>query len=323
MKEVFFHFLNVGKGNCTVIEFPPDENSTYGRLSVIDIDDSRSISEDERDFILEGTWQKAKLTDPIVYIADNYFSKYNEIFRFILTHPDMDHMSGIKELFNRKEVINFWDTANTRSDPGNWNQQPFYDREDWDFYQEIRKKKKNPKTLILYRGATSECCWIQDGIEILSPTQELVEEANESEDYDHLSYVLMVRFAGRKVLLCGDATKKALENITKHYDKKYLKCDVLLAPNHGSPNHISKDILDIFKPDLTVVSVIKGKDYARELYSRYGIVLSTKHYGNVLVKINENGQIYFQTEYQNYNGRWHRLEDEKIKYLIVRLLKNE
>ena len=124
MKEVFFHFLNVGKGNCTIIEFPS------GRLSVIDIDDSRSISEDERYFILEGTLKRVKLTDPIVYITDNF---KNEIFRFILTHPDMDHMSGIKELFNRKKVINFWDTDNNKYiDPDTWDNSP-YNKEDWDF----------------------------------------------------------------------------------------------------------------------------------------------------------------------------------------------
>lgn len=305
MSEIFFHFLNVGKGNCTVIEFPSSH------LSVIDIDDSRSMSEDERYFILEGTLQKAKLTDPIVYIADNYFSKYNEIFRFILTHPDMDHMSGIKELFTRKYVRNFWDTNNDKYiDPDTWEDSP-YNKEDWDFYQSIRKSEEDPKTLVLYRGAKSECCWVQDGIEILSPTQELVGEANKSDDYDHLSYVLMVRFAGRKALLCGDATKRALENIINHYDKRELKCDVLLAPNHGSPNHISKEILDVFNPDLTIVSVIKGTDYARELYSRYGIVLSTKHYGNIWVKLKETGKIIFKTQFQNYSDSWYILKNSE------------
>jgi len=41
MSEITFHFLNVGKGNCTVIEFPSE------RLSVIDIDDSRALSQND------------------------------------------------------------------------------------------------------------------------------------------------------------------------------------------------------------------------------------------------------------------------------------
>ncbi len=36
------------------------------------------------------------------------------IFRFILTHPDMDHMDGMKSLFDSFSILNFWDTANTK-----------------------------------------------------------------------------------------------------------------------------------------------------------------------------------------------------------------
>jgi len=42
------------------------------------------------------------------------------------------------------------------------------------------------------------------------------------------------------------------------------------------------------------VSVAEGVDYARELYSRYGRVLSTKYYGNISVKIKDTGKIIFK-----------------------------
>ena len=104
MSEITFHFLNVGKGNCTIIDFPSE------RLSVIDIDDSRAISAYERTLMEKAG--KAKLTNPIDYIASEFADR--EIFRFILTHPDMDHMSGIKRLFEEKYVRNFWDTKNDK-----------------------------------------------------------------------------------------------------------------------------------------------------------------------------------------------------------------
>ena len=298
MSELFFHFLNVGKGNCAIIHFPS------GRLSVIDIDDSRSISESHKIY-MEVVEKKAKLTDPVDYITSNFEDK--DIFRFILTHPDMDHMSGIKELFERKTILNFWDTENNKYiDPDSWENSP-YDKEDWDFYQRIRKHNENPKVLTLYRGAKSECCWIQDGIEILAPTPQLVEEANKNEDYDHLSYVLMVKYAGKKVLLGGDATKRVLENVIECYGENYIKSDILLAPNHGSPHHISREILDVINPDLTIVSVAEGVEYAYDLYLRYGIVLSTKYYGNVWTNILSNGKIYFSTQFQHYSGQWYAL----------------
>jgi beta-lactamase superfamily II metal-dependent hydrolase len=304
MSEITFHFLNVGKGNCTIIEFPPDENSSYGRLSVIDIDDSRALSKTEKlTMLLE---KKASLTNPIDYITSRFPNR--EIFRFILTHPDMDHMSGIKSLFNKKPIWNFWDTENKKYiDPDSWENSP-YDKEDWDFYQDIRQRDKNPKVLKLYRDAKSECCWTQDGIRVLAPTEELVREANESEEWDHLSYVLMIEYAGKKFLLGGDATEKVWEDIINYPDyEDYLESDVLFAPGHGSPNHISKKILDVIKPKLIVVSVAEGVDYARELYSKYGIVLSTKYYGNIWIKIKDTGEVIFKTQFQKYSGGWHRL----------------
>lgn len=296
MSEITFHFPNVGKGNCIIIDFPSE------RLSVIDIDDSRALSPSEKLAMLLA--KKASLTNPVDYIISEF--KNREIFRFILTHPDMDHMSGIKKLFVEKSVINFWDTKNDRYiEPDTWENSP-YDKEDWDYYQEIRQSDENPKVLELYRDYESNCCWVEDGIRILAPTEGSVNEANENKDWDHLSYVLMVEYAERKILLGGDATKKSLEDIIEYYDEGYLKSDVLFAPNHGSPNHISKEILDVINPDLTVVSVAETVDYARDLYSRYGIVLSTKYYGNIWVKIKDTGKIIFKTQFQNYSNGWYR-----------------
>ena len=281
MSEITFHFLNVGKGNCTIIEFPSE------RLSVIDIDDSRALSQSERLAMLSK--KKAFLTNPLDYITSKFADR--EIFRFILTHPDMDHMSGIKGLFKEKDVRNFWDTENDKYiDPDTWERSP-YDKEDWDFYQDVRQSDENPKVLKLYRDAEADCCWVKDGIRILAPTEGLVKEANENEDWDHLSYVLMIEYVGGKILLVGDATKKTLDDIIEYYGEGYLKSDVLFAPNHGSASHISKEIIDVINPDLTVVSVAEGVDYARDLYSRYGSVLSTKYYGNTFVKMKDTGRI--------------------------------
>jgi len=297
MSEITFHFLNVGKGNCIIIDFPSE------RLSVIDIDDSRAISKMER--LVMTIEEKASITNPLDYIVSQFAER--EIFRYILTHPDMDHMSGIKRLFNRKSVINFWDTVNKKKiDPDTWENSP-YDKEDWDFYQDLRQSDENPKVLNLYRDAKAKCCWVEDGVRILAPTEDLVNEANENEEWDHLSYVLMIEYVRKKILLGGDATKKVLEDIIDYYDENYLKSNILFAPNHGSPNHISKEILNIIDPDLTIVSVAEGVEYARELYNRYGTVLSTKYYGNIWVRIKNTGEIIYRTELHNYSDRWYRL----------------
>lgn len=299
-----FHFVNVGKGSCTIVDFPS------GHLSVIDVDDSRAVSEDEKNMmeILE----KAKPNNPIDYILDNFSD--DEIFRFILTHPDMDHMSGIKTLFNNKYVRNFWHVPENRPDPGSW-ENSLYDKADWDFYQSLKNKIVNGVTVITpIRNATADCCWVQDGIKIFSPSRTLIEEAGGSEEYDHLSYVLQITHKGMRAMLTGDASKAALDDIVASYEANELQSSILLAPGHGSKNHISKAFLEAVQPRLIVVSVAEGVDYDSDAYKNYGRVLSTKYYGNVRARIKDNKEIVFRTQFHNYSDDWYVLRQRTDYY---------
>jgi len=293
-----FYFINVGKGSCVVVDFPSSH------LSVVDIDDSRAISAKERETMR--LQKKAELTNPVDYILENF--PKDEIFRFILTHPDMDHMSGIKTIFKKKYVRNFWHVPENKPDPGNWESSP-YDKADWDFYQSL-KGKRIPDVNVIdpIRNATADCCWVQDGIKILSPSEALMKRAEESGEYDHLSYVLQITYNGMSAMLTGDATKNALDDIVANYDASELRSSILLAPGHGSKNHVSKDFLEAVKPRLTVVSVAEGVDYDSYSYKSYGCVLSTKHYGNVRARIKEDKEIVFRTQFQNYNDNWYILK---------------
>jgi beta-lactamase superfamily II metal-dependent hydrolase len=188
------HFLNVGKGNCAILDFPS------GDLTMIDIDNSR----------LDGD---GELTDPVAYLKREFPNR--SLFRFILTHPDMDHMSGLHELSQTVAIGNFWDTENTKSFPdSDWENSP-YDRKDWETYQRLRVSAENPRCLRLLQGQTSDCCWTRDGVKILSPTTKLVRLGNEGDDpeYNHLSYVLRVQHADRTILFGGDATVEAWNEI--------------------------------------------------------------------------------------------------------------
>ena len=109
------HFLNVKNGDCSIIQ----HNS--GHVSVIDVCNASRHSERVEDFSLHDSTtsgnyhQKGHPTNPIAYLKQ--VVKTDSIFRYIQTHPDMDHMDGIKDLFNSFSVINFWDTENTKYIP--------------------------------------------------------------------------------------------------------------------------------------------------------------------------------------------------------------
>jgi beta-lactamase superfamily II metal-dependent hydrolase len=265
------HFLNVGKGNCTIVEFPS------GRLTMVDIDNSRIDDEDD------------VLTDPVSYFLSKF--KDQSLFRFILTHPDMDHLSGLNEFAKKVSIGNFWDTNHNKSfTDDDWEGSP-YDKKDWDRYLLLRKSEKDPKALQLYRDDTADCCWTQDGITILSPSSTLVKLANESEEYNHLSYVLRIEYAGIKVILGGDASTEAWDEIYNHYKDEFLKADIFLAPHHGSANNIHEDAFDAISPDYVIVSVAEGVDYDYNYYKKLAKkeVLSTKYYGTMRFEIKDDG----------------------------------
>jgi beta-lactamase superfamily II metal-dependent hydrolase len=235
------HFLNVGKGNCTVIEFPS------GRLSMIDIDNSRTDNDED-------------LTDPIDYYKNKFSNQ--SLFRFILTHPDMDHMSGLNKLSQIITFQNFWDTEhNKKMNSDDWENSP-YDKNDWEKYLEFRQSTKNPQCLQLYQGATSECCWTQDGITIFSPTKKLVDLANDKEEYNHLSYVIKLQYNGVKVLFGGDATVEAWDEIHENYNDEDLQADIFLAPHHG--NNFFNQLLCV-----AFISIIRGKFFLQKVVKHF------------------------------------------------------
>lgn len=188
------YILNVGEGSCSIVEFDT------GRVGMIDID-------------YRGARNDSSLTDPIEYYRNLYGS--DSLFRFILTHPDMDHMSGLDELAETIHIENFWDTNNNRTiDPDSWGEAP-YRREDWERYQTLRDSENNPTVVRPKQYDTSDCCWVDDGITILSPTPELEDAAEEGQEanYHHSSYVLRMEHGDTVVIFGGDASTEAWEEI--------------------------------------------------------------------------------------------------------------
>lgn len=66
----------------------------------------------------------------------NYIHTYGigSLFRFILSHPDMDHMDGLAALQKKVGFLNFGDSGARRAAP---NFEGFFrfKKEDWDAYE--------------------------------------------------------------------------------------------------------------------------------------------------------------------------------------------
>lgn len=259
-------FLNVGKGNCVVAKFPS------GRLAIIDIDNSKVEYDNP-------------LQDPIEFLDENYPGE--SIFRFVLTHPDMDHMSGLDELYQSRTITNFWDTNNNKTVDRTKMHLGGYNRADWDRYQQIRNSGENPKVIHIYQGNGPDKYWGEDNIRILGPSRDMVAKGNETEEYNHCSYVLMIEHEGIRILLGGDATPASWREILDNHEVGALAAHIFLAPHHGSSANIEKDVFKEIDPEYVVISDHYGHSYDYDYYNSLAKiqVYSTKHFGNINVEV--------------------------------------
>lgn len=285
------HYLNVKNGDCSIIQ----HNS--GRVSVIDVNNAKPYEKFDTDtgtFAFSGENQKEFPVNPIAYM---HARSINSVFRFILTHPDMDHMDGISDFFNHFSPGNFWDTNNTKPEPdfssGHFNEI------DWDFYKSLRDDNYgSPKRLTLLNGSTgaffnrsSEGGSGGDGIAILAPTQQLVDYANENETWNDISYVLLYRTANRKILFGGDADNETWNWLMANHEDDISNVDLLIAPHHGRKSSCSYEFLEMVNPTLTFFgNADKASHLAHDMFNNLGLRRITNNQGNCLIAdIDKNG----------------------------------
>ncbi len=285
------HFLNVKEGDCSII------NHVSGHISVIDVSNARKeYSKEEKLSALvkalmeagSGNFnQKAYPVNPIEYMKSFGITS---IFRFILTHPDMDHMDGIKDLFEEFSPANFYDTDNRRGIEFNENSP--YREEDWLFYKNLRDTKPQtcPQRLTLFSGddeAYRTKDWEGnrpgDSFYILSPTPELVEEANETEDFNDCSYVLLHKSPWGNVLFSGDAYNKTWDYVISKYEEYIKDIDLLIAPHHGRKSDRDYSFLDVINPKMTFFGNAPAEDLAYSAWNYRNLPYITNNQANCMV----------------------------------------
>ncbi|WP_419855302.1 ComEC/Rec2 family competence protein [Candidatus Poriferisodalis sp.] len=285
--------MNVKEGDCSVIR----HNSE--RITVIDVCNAEPPDTGGVDQALSGLTsqrgtlgnfgQKKHPVNPVDYMRNH---DVDGIFRYIQTHPDMDHMDGIRHLFDAFSPLNFWDTDNNKEmDSSSWQGSP-YDEADWKFYKNLRDTKPtaNPKRLVnlsgdkgKYWNEAEDGRW-HDGLHILAPTEELVNSANESaSDYNDCSYVLLYRTANNKIVFGGDSHDATWEHILERHEDSVTNVDLLIAPHHGRDSGRSYDFLDILQPTLTFFGNARSEHLAYDAWSRRGLPIVTNNQANCMV----------------------------------------
>ena len=325
------HFLNVKEGDCSVIQHGS------GRVSVIDVSNAKPSDTDESKLEMslasvmtrgvQGNFnQKAYPVNPVAYLKDRGI---NSVFRFILTHPDMDHMDGIKAFFETFKPVAFWDTNNKKKmDNSSWSGSP-YNQEDWDFYRSLRDSKPdyNPKRLANLSGGNGQF-WNRgedgnpggDGYTILAPTQKLVDEANQKDNYNDCSYVLLYQTHSKRIIFGGDSHDDTWEHILNTWEKEVRDIDLLIAPHHGRDSGRSYDFLDVLRPTLTFFGNARSEHLAYGAWYRRNLSIITNNQANCMVVNSGSGGLDVYVTYESFAKKYNpdTFYDNRLRAWYVR-----
>jgi len=237
-------------------------------------------------------------TDPIQYLKD---LGVNQVFRFVLSHPDMDHFDGFKALVDEIRICNFWDSG-VRKEKPDFECSP-YSEADWDCYVAVREglysniKVVTPRSGSQFQFANAgDSKGRGDCLDILAPTDSLVKVANESKDPNDASYVLVYRTCGGKIIFPGDAHDDTWEHVISEHPNKVSDCAVLIAPHHGRASDRSYAFLDTLRPKLTLFGCAPSKDLAYDAWnSRELLHITNNQAGNVILEAVSSGiEVYVE-----------------------------
>lgn len=274
------HFLNVLEGDCNILQHDS------GRVTVIDVSNASNSDETPAEHAVQGSAQRQAMLmrtqvptgkrdfrqklqpdNPIEYLQNRL--GVQEIFRFIITHPDMDHLDGIRDFFSSFRVNCFWDTDNKKQI--DFSRSGGYNKEDWEFYVKLRDGKYRSEVRRAFYAGNFWNHFDTDNLHILAPTERLIQEANNTGDYNDSSYVLLYTPPKKgggywKFLFAGDSHDKTWEHILTHHKAEVSNVDVLFAPHHGRDSARNYDFLDVLTPTVTLFGNASSEHLAYECY---------------------------------------------------------
>ena len=299
------HALNVGEGDCFILE-----RAASGRVSVVDICGGNVT----RGALAEASKAAAPPKphgdygmrnhpcNPLEYMDSKGMSS---VFRFILTHPDMDHMDGIQALFKSRSVWNYWDCGTRREKP-DFGGSPYLEA-DWDYYEKLIAGKVDGVTVVRPRAGSQGKFWSADDddhngagdyISVVAPCGALVDEANDCGDVNDASYVVVYRSCAGRIIFAGDSNDKTWEYILEHHENLVSEAAVLFAPHHGRKSGRSYSFLDVVKPRVSFFGCASSEHLAYDAWRNRGLLYFTANQcGNAhIYPVGEDVSVFIENE---------------------------
>ncbi len=311
--ELKLHFINVGHGDATIIEFPDYGKNMQAHFGVVD-------------FGAETKADRRHTTEYMKALID--FRKENDgVLNFkidfvCVTHPHDDHYGGLRQFLDEfpaendtdNKIDNFWDCG-FRTNSATYNK----------ILDDISRNKAITFTRL---AAGSEFEFGDTRITVLGPSVDLRNRFDTfGVNKNNASIVLKIKYKSSYVILAGDAQFASWAKVTEEFPRQskitffkdalglakreetsdQLKCNLLRTSHHGSKHGTSLEYLERLKPKYVVISAgntnyyndvsrHKAGDFPHELVKTIMDVLDINL--NKLVT-GDKGNIIFR-----YNGGW-------------------
>ncbi|MGD8986411.1 MAG: ComEC/Rec2 family competence protein, partial [Desulfobacteraceae bacterium] len=247
-------YLDVGQGNAALIQFPGKE-----RMLIDGGGFSRSTFDVGR----------------MVVAPFLFYSKILHVDYLVLSHPQADHMNGLRFIASHFRPKEFW-----------YNGYGVRNRSFMELMKIVEEKKIRKRLPFDIRGV-QEISGVK--VELFHPLsverkEQLVENA---EGMNNNSLVLKLSYGGRSLLFPGDL-ERAGEEVVVSRVGSLLRSDILLAPHHGSRYSCSKAFLQMVRPQTCIVSSGHGNYFG---FPHSETLKRLRSAGSQVVRIDQVGAV--------------------------------
>ncbi|GHU62486.1 ComE operon protein 3 [Clostridia bacterium] len=216
------YFLDVGQGDCSLIQTPT------GKKYLIDLGSSNK-----------------KSVGKFIFLP---FLESKGIFRLdyvILTHPDSDHINGVKDLLDmpesRIEISHFI-----------LSKQFITDKEGEELVYWI--KKRNIPIILMSQGDVLE----DEEVKFSCLWPRIKEKSELSKDNNYFSLVFRVEYKKFSAIFTGDLEEEGEKELIQ---QGIFSCMLLKIGHHGSKSSTTQEWLETLQPKIAIISAGRNNPY--------------------------------------------------------------
>ena len=305
-KDLKITFMDIGQGDSILIEFPDGKN-----------------------MLIDAGSADAKIYDK--YLKDDV-GKNLKLDYCVATHPDADHIGKMNYIYENYDIeksyrpyvystykdssvfsseYNRGITIKDRSGTPTYYKylQGVYNEETyWEFFNDDSDFINSFTDLAgkeLFYKVDFVMPYVSSNLEGFS----YFKKAND------FSAIIMLEYAGKRVLFTGDIENKtgknSAENLFVNYyskDSGAVDCDVLKVAHHGSDSSSSSQFLSVVKPEYSVISCGLSNKHRhpvqstlKKLTTAHSKIYRTDLQGTITLRINAKGQMKFEIQTDKYD----------------------